>query len=58
MKNVLKKNKYNSGVVNFNVEPPPTPLIKSKHNDKLEMDFVILKLRRDPTSENLDLYGF
>ena len=40
MKNVSHKKKYNAGVVKVHVEPPPTPLIKSNHNDKSDMDFV------------------
>ena len=40
------------------VEPPPTPPIKSKHDDKPDKDFVKLKLRRDPASSSLDLYEF
>ena len=42
----------------MHVEPPLRPLIKSKHDDKLDKDFVKLKLRRDLTSENLDIYEF
>ena len=40
------------------MEPPLRPLIKSKHDDKLDKDFVKLKLRRDLTSEKLDIYEF
>ena len=58
MKKVLHKKKRNVGVVQVHLEPPPTPLIKSKHNDKSDKDFVKLKLRRDTTSENLDLHEF
>ena len=42
----------------MHVEPQPTPLIKSKHDDKSEKNFVKLKLRRDPTSNNSELYEF
>ena len=42
----------------MHMEPPPTPLVKSKHNDKSDKDFVKLKLCRDPKSEKLDLYKF
>ena len=38
------------------VEPPPIPLIKNKHDNNLEKDFVKIKLHRDPTSSSLDLY--
>ena len=58
MKNISHKKKWNSSVVQMHVEPPPTPLIKSKHDDNLDKDLGKLKLRRDLTSENLDLYKF
>ena len=58
MKNVSNKKKWNIGVLQVHVEPSPTPLIKSNHDDKSEKDFVKLKLRRDPTSENSDLCKF
>ena len=54
MKNVSIEKKWNAGLVQLHVEPPPTPMIKSKHNDK--SDLFEMKLRRDPTSENSDLY--
>ena len=50
MKNLLHKNKWNTGVVQVRVDPPPTPLMKIKYNDKSEKYFVKLKLRRGPTS--------
>ena len=34
------------------------PIITSKNDDKSEKDFVEMKLHRDPTSENLDVYEF
>ena len=40
------------------MEPPLIPIITSKHGDKSEKDFVEKKLRRDPTSENSDLYEY
>ena len=55
MKNVLHKNNWNMGVVQLHVDPPPTPLIKSKHNDKLDKGFVTIKLHRDPKPENSEL---
>ena len=58
MQNFSQNNKWNVGLVHFHVEPPPTPPIKSKHDDKPEKDFVKVKLHRDPTSENLDVYEF
>ena len=38
------------------VEPPLISLIKINNDEKLDKYFVQIKLRRDPTSENLDLY--
>ena len=40
------------------MEPPLTPLIKSKPDVKSDKDFVKLKLRRDMTSRKSDLYEF
>ena len=40
------------------VEPPLTPLIKIKHDDKFDKDIFELKLHSDPTSHKLDLYEF
>ena len=45
-------------MVEQHVEPPPIPLIKGKHDDKLDKDFLRLELRRDPTSEKSGLYEF
>ena len=58
MKNVYHKRKWNAGLLQLHVDPPPITLIKGKHNDKSEIDFVKIKFHRDPTSENLDLYEF
>ena len=54
----LHKKNWNRGAVQVYVDPPPIPLSKSKNNDKLDKYFVTLKLHRDPTSENSDLYEF
>ena len=40
----------------LHVDPPPTPLIKIKHDDNSDKDFVNIKLRMDKTSEKLELY--
>ena len=40
------------------MEPPPIKFIKSKNNDKSDKYSVKIKLRRDHTSEKLDLYSF
>ena len=37
MKNSLQRKKYNLVVVEQHVEPPPTPLIKIKRGEKLEL---------------------
>ena len=58
MKNVYHKKKWNTRLVQLHVEPPPTPLIKSNHNDNPGNYFVKMKLRRDPTSENSNVYEF
>ena len=44
-------------VRNFNMTPS-TPLMKVKHDDKSDKDFVKLKLCRDLMSEKSDLYDF
>ena len=56
MKKVSHKKNWNVGLLQFHVEPPPTPLTKIQHDDKSEKDFVKMTLRRDPTSENSDPY--
>ena len=56
MKNVLRWKKWIATAVEKHMDPPPTPLIKSKNNDKLDMDFVKLKLHRDLKSAKLNLY--
>ena len=40
------------------MEPPLTPLTKSKHVDKSDKAYIKLKLRRDPMSSSSDLYEF
>ena len=55
MKNVSHKKKWNAGLLQLHVDPPTITLIKVKHYDKSERDFVKIKLGRDWTSENLDL---
>ena len=56
--NVPHKNKWNLGVVQVHMETPHTSLIKSNHNDKADKDFVIMKVRRYPTSYKSELYEF
>ena len=58
MKKIYHYKKWNAGLVQLHVEPPHIPLIKSKYDDMSEKDFVKMKLRRDPTSENSDPYEF
>ena len=40
----------------MHVDPPPSTLIKSKNDEKPDKYFIKIKLRKDPTSEKLDLY--
>ena len=56
MKKFSHNKKWNTWTAQVHVDPPPTTLIKSKNDNKSYKDFVKIKLRRDPTSENLDLY--
>ena len=56
MNNESHKNTCNSGMMQDHVETPPIYLIKSKHNDKSDKDYVKLKLCRDMTSATSDLY--
>ena len=58
MKNVSHYKKWNAGLVQLQVDTPHTPLITSKHDDNSEKDFVKMKLRRDPMSENSNPYEF
>ena len=58
MNNASHKNTWNWGMTQIHVEPPPNPLIKSKHANKSDRDLVKLKFCRDPTSSSSDLYEF
>ena len=58
MKNVPHNKNWNAGSVQVHVGPPPIAPIKSKNDNKSDKYFVMIKLRRDPTSEKLDLYEF
>ena len=58
MKNLSNKNKWNGGTVRVNMGPPPIPLIKSKNDTKSDKYCAEIKLCRDQTSENSDLYEF
>ena len=42
----------------MHLDPPPIPLIKINHDNKLDKDFVKLKLCRNLTSAMPDLYEF
>ena len=42
----------------IHVDPPPIPLIKSKHVDKSDKDFVKLKIYRNPMSSSSEIYEF
>ena len=58
MKNVSHKKTLNAGVAQVHMEPPPFPMIRSKHNHKLDKDFIKLKLSRDLMSDKSNLYAF
>ena len=58
IKNVSHKKTWKYGVTQVHVDPPTTPLIKNKHRNNSDKDFVKLKLCRDPTSEKSYLYEF
>ena len=58
MKNVSHNKIWNQGAVQMLVEPPPIPLISGNNDTKLNKYSVKIKLHKDPTSENSDLYEF
>ena len=58
MKTVYQKKSWNLGITQVHEEPPPTPAIKVKYDDKSDKYSVKMKLRRNPTSITLDLYEF
>ena len=58
MKSVFHNKKWKSGALQLHVDPPPTPLLKSNHDDNSDKDFVNLKFCRDLRSEKLYLYEF
>ena len=56
MNNISHKKNWNIGTVQVYMDLPQSTMIKSKNYDKPDKYFVRIKLRRDPTSENSDLY--
>ena len=56
MNNVSNNKKWNEGTVQVHVEPYLIPPIKHKNDEKSDKYFVTIKLRKNPTSEKLDLY--
>ena len=50
--------KWNTRTVQVHTGPPLIQLFKSNSDDKLDKDCVKIKLRRDPTSQKMDLYEF
>ena len=54
-KNVSHNKSWNLGVMQKHVEPPPTPLIKIKQDNKSNKYFVKIKLRRYTVSSSSDL---
>ena len=56
---VTHKKTWSTGAAQVHVKPPSTHLIKSKHSDNLDNDFVRIKLRGDTIPEksfNMDLF--
>ena len=58
MRNISHHKKWNTGTVQFHIEPHPIPLIKINNDEKLDIYFVKIQLCRGPTLENSDLYEF
>ena len=58
MKNVSHKKKWIEVTVQVHMDTPLITLIKSNNNDKPDKCSVIIKLRRDKTSEKSNLYKF
>ena len=58
MKNVSHKKIWNFGMKQAYVQPPTTPPIKSKQDNKSDKYFVKLNLSRDMASDTLELYNF
>ena len=58
MNDVFQKKRWKARIAQLHVDPPPTLLIKIKHGDKPDKDFVNIKFLRYQTSENSDLYEF
>ena len=58
MDNVFHKKNYNAWAVKVHMETAPIPNIEGKNDEKLDTDFVKIKLRRDMMSENLHFYEF
>ena len=58
MKSVSHNKSWCADAEQIHVEPPTKPPIKSKIYFKKERDYVKIKLRRNPTSEKLDMYEF
>ena len=56
MKNVSHKKKWNTAVLEQHLDLTPTLLTKINHDDNSDKHFVKIKMRKDPTLENSDLY--
>ena len=56
MKRIFHDKTWNQNAVQVHVEPPPIPLNKIKNDDIKDKYCVKIELRRDPTSQKLDLY--
>ena len=58
MKNVSHKKVWGADTNPAHVEPPQIPLVKEIYTGKSDVDYVKLKLRRDPTSSTSYIYEF
>ena len=58
MKNVPYRKGWGRGALQMHMDPPQFLLIPSNKHEKSDKDCVEIKLGRDPTLENLDLYEF
>ena len=56
MYKVYHKKIWSTGAVKIHVDPPPTPLIKSKIGFNIERYYAKIKHRIHFTSEKLDMY--
>ena len=58
MKNVSHKKIWRTTAIQIHMDPPLILLIKINYDTKAEKDCVKIKLCKDPTLENPDMYEF